>query len=118
VPGFEVSLTVLTSVMARHGDTVIFDAGRKSIGIDFVSPPIQGYSYEARYYAEEHALFDTDPSFAASIGDRVRLVCGYAPTTVNLHDVLFAVQGDQVVDVWPVFPRGPQHCGFLRAFGH
>ena len=61
VPGFEVSLTVLTSVMARHGDTVIFDAGRKSIGIDFVSPPIQGYGYEARYYAEEHALFDTDP---------------------------------------------------------
>jgi D-serine deaminase-like pyridoxal phosphate-dependent protein len=118
VPGFEVSLTVLTSVMARHGDTVIFDAGRKSIGIDFVSPPIQGYSYEARYYAEEHALFDTDPSFAARIGDRVRLVCGYAPTTVNLHDVLFAVQGDQVVDVWPVFPRGPQHSGFLRAFGH
>ena len=118
VPGFEVSLTVLTSVMARHGDTVIFDAGRKSIGIDFVSPPIQGHSYEARYYAEEHALFDTDPSFTASIGDRVRLVCGYAPTTVNLHDVLFAVHGDQVVDVWPVFPRGPQHCGFLRAFGH
>ena len=36
VPGFEVSLTVLTSVLARHGDTVIFDAGRKSIGIDFV----------------------------------------------------------------------------------
>ncbi len=36
VPGFEVSLTVLTSVLARHGDTVIFDAGRKSVGIDFV----------------------------------------------------------------------------------
>ena len=117
VPGFDVSLTVLTSVMARHGDTVIFDAGRKSVGIDFVSPPIQGYGYQARYYAEEHALFDTDPGFAADLGDRARLVCGYAPTTVNLHDVLFAVHGDRVVDVWPVFPRGPQHCGFLGAFG-
>ncbi len=117
VPGFEVSLTVLTSVMSRHGDTVIFDAGRKSVGIDFVSPPIQGYRYEARYFAEEHALFDTDPAFAADVGDRARLVCGYAPTTVNLHDVLFAVHGDRVVDVWPVFPRGPQHCGFLGAFG-
>ena len=107
VPGFEVSLTVLTSVLARHGDTVIFDAGRKSIGIDFVSPPIQGYDYEARYYAEEHALFDTDPASAADLGDRVRLVCGYAPTTVNLHDVHVRRRGDQVVDVWPVFPRGP-----------
>ena len=53
---------------------------------------------------------------AAGVGDRARLVCGYAPTTVNLHDVLFAVHGDRVVDVWPVFPRGPQHCGFLGAF--
>jgi D-serine deaminase-like pyridoxal phosphate-dependent protein len=115
VPGFEVSLTVLTSVLARHGDTVIFDAGRKSIGIDFISPPIQGYDYQARYYAEEHALFDTDPGFPARLGDRMRLICGYAPTTVNLHDVIFAVEGDRVADVWPVFPRGPGHCGFLAA---
>ncbi len=117
VPGFEVSLTVLTSVLARHGDTVIFDAGRKSIGIDFVSPPLQGYEYEARYYAEEHALFDTGPDFRAGLGDKMRLVCGYAPTTVNLHDVIFAVEGDQVVDIWPVFPRGPGHCGFLWSLG-
>jgi D-serine deaminase-like pyridoxal phosphate-dependent protein len=115
VPGFEVSLTVLTSVMARHGDTVILDAGRKSIGIDFVLPPIQGHDYVARYYAEEHALFDTDDRFRADIGDRVRLVSGYAPTTVNLHDAMFAVRDDQVVDVWPVFPRGPGHAGFLTS---
>jgi D-serine deaminase-like pyridoxal phosphate-dependent protein len=115
VPGFEVSLTVLTSVLARHGDTVIFDAGRKSIGIDFVQPPLQGFSYEARYYAEEHALFDTDPSFPAQPGDQLRLVCGYAPTTVNLHEVMFAVRDGQVTDVWPVFPRGPGHSGFLHS---
>ena len=47
----------------------------------------------------------------------MRLVCGYAPTTVNLHDVMFAVEGDQVADVWPVFPRGPGHCGFLASLG-
>jgi D-serine deaminase-like pyridoxal phosphate-dependent protein len=115
VPGFAVSLTVLTTVLARHGDTVIFDAGRKSVGIDFVLPPIQGYDYQARYYAEEHALFDTDPGFPAQIGDRARLICGYAPTTVNLHDVIFAIDGDRVADVWPVFPRGPGHAGFLTA---
>jgi D-serine deaminase-like pyridoxal phosphate-dependent protein len=115
VPGFEVSLTVLTSVLARHGDTVIFDAGRKSVGIDFVLPPLLGYDYQARYYAEEHALFDTDPGFSAAVGDRMRLICGYAPTTVNLHDVIFAVEGNQVADIWPVFPRGPGHCGFLES---
>ncbi|HEX3489395.1 MAG TPA: alanine racemase [Streptosporangiaceae bacterium] len=115
VPGFAVSLTVLTTVLARHGDTVIFDAGRKSVGIDFVLPPIQGYDYQARYYAEEHALFDTDPGFPLRAGDRARLICGYAPTTVNLHDVIFAIRDGQVTDVWPVFPRGPGHSGFLTA---
>lgn len=118
VPGFEVSLTVLTSVMARHGHTVILDAGRKSIGIDFVPPPILGHDYVARYYAEEHALFDVDDRLRAGPADRIRLVSGYAPTTVNLHDVLFAVQGEQVVDVWPVFPRGPGHGGFLTSLQH
>ena len=52
----------------------------------------------------------------AGLGDKMRLVCGYAPSTVNLHDVIFAVEGDQVVDVWPVFPRGPGHCGFRWSF--
>ncbi len=115
VSGFEVSLTVLATVLARHGDTVILDAGRKSIGIDFVLPPILGHDYVARGYSEEHALFDTDDRFRAEVGDRVRLVSGYAPTTVNLHDVLFAVSGEEVVDVWPVFPRGPGHAGFLTS---
>jgi D-serine deaminase-like pyridoxal phosphate-dependent protein len=115
VPGFEISLHVHTSVMVRHGDTVILDAGRKSIGIDFVLPPIVGFDYEARYYAEEHALFDVAPDFVAAIGDRFRLVSGYAPTTVNLHDVMFVAKGDEIVDTWPVFPRGPSHHGFIGA---
>jgi 3-hydroxy-D-aspartate aldolase len=115
VEGFEVSLTVLTTVMARHGHTVILDAGRKSIGIDFVLPPIVGHGYEARYYAEEHALFDADERLTAQPGDQLNLVCGYAPTTVNLHDVMFALRDGVVEDVWPIFPRGPGHHGFLTA---
>ena len=60
-------------------------------------------------------MFDTDERFGADVGDRVRLISGYAPTTVNLHDVLFAVRGGEVAGVWPVFPRGPGHCGFLTS---
>lgn len=116
VPGFEISLTVHTTVVARHGDTIILDAGRKSIGIDFVQPPIYGANYVARYFAEEHALFDVDAGFAATLGDHLRLICGYAPTTVNLHDVIYVAHGAEIVDVWPVFPRGPSDHGFLRLF--
>ncbi|WP_375385132.1 alanine racemase [uncultured Microbacterium sp.] len=115
VPGFEVSLTVHSTVVARHGDTVVLDAGRKSVGIDFVLPPIFGEDLVARYFAEEHALFEVESRFPAQPGDHVRLICGYAPTTVNLHDVIFIARDERVVDVWPVFPRGPHHHGFLRS---
>jgi D-serine deaminase-like pyridoxal phosphate-dependent protein len=115
VSAFEVSLTVIATVVARHGDTVILDAGRKSVGIDYALPPMLGHDYVPRFYAEEHALFDVDDRFGASVGDRVQLVSGYAPTTVNLHDVIFGVSGGQVTDVWPVFPRGPGHAGFLSS---
>jgi D-serine deaminase-like pyridoxal phosphate-dependent protein len=30
---------------------------------------------------------------------------GYAPTTVNLYDCFFVVDGDEVIDVWPVCGR-------------
>jgi D-serine deaminase-like pyridoxal phosphate-dependent protein len=112
---FEVSLTVASTVVARHGDRVILDAGRKSVGIDYVTPPMLGQDYVASFYSEEHAQFDVDGRFGAGVGDRVQLVSGYAPTTVNLHDVIFAVSGGQVVSVWPVFPRGPGHSGFLTS---
>ncbi len=115
IPGFEVSLTTLTTVIARHGNTVILDAGRKSIGIDFVLPSLYGYDYVARSFAEEHAMFDVDEKFGGDYGEKVRLVSGYAPTTVNLHDVIFVFRDDQVTEVWPVFPRGPGHGGFLSS---
>jgi D-serine deaminase-like pyridoxal phosphate-dependent protein len=115
VPEFEVALTVIGTVVARHGSTVILDAGRKSIGIDYVLPPMLGHDYVPRSYSEEHALFDVDERFGASVGDRVQLISGYAPTTVNLHDAIFGVSGGQVVSVWPVFPRGPGHAGFLSS---
>jgi D-serine deaminase-like pyridoxal phosphate-dependent protein len=109
--GFDVSLTAL----ARRGETLISDAGRKSVGIGSALHPIQGYDCQARYCAEEHALFDTDPAFLGRPGNRKRLVWEYAPTAVNLHDVIFVVEDDQAVDVWPVFPRGHARTGFVSA---
>ena len=60
-------------------------------------------------------MFDVDEKFGGDYGEKVRLVSGYAPTTVNLHDVIFVFRDDQVTEVWPVFPRGPGHGGFLSS---
>jgi D-serine deaminase-like pyridoxal phosphate-dependent protein len=105
--GFEVALTVLATVISRQGSTVVLDAGRKAVGIDFVLPPIVGYpAGKLRYYAEEHALFDFPGPPPIDLGDRVELMAGYGPTTVNLYDVFHVVEDGAVTDIWPVSPRG------------
>jgi D-serine deaminase-like pyridoxal phosphate-dependent protein len=108
VPGFERALYVHATVSVRHGDTVVLDAGRKSVGIDFVQPRMRGHDIEARYFAEEHALFDFPAGTCPlDLGDRVDIIPGYAPTTANLYDVLHVVEDGIVVDIWPIVPRGP-----------
>jgi D-serine deaminase-like pyridoxal phosphate-dependent protein len=114
VPGFAHALTVLGTVTIQHGNTIVLDAGRKSIGIDFVPPTMVKYpAYPARYFAEEHALFDVDAGCPLKLGDTAELIPGYAPTTVNLYDVYHVVENGVVVDIWPILPRGPGHAGLL-----
>jgi D-serine deaminase-like pyridoxal phosphate-dependent protein len=60
-----------------------------------------------RYYAEEHALFDFPGAAPIDLGDRVEVMAGYGPTTVNLHDVFHVVEAGVVTDIWPVHARGP-----------
>jgi D-serine deaminase-like pyridoxal phosphate-dependent protein len=114
VPGFSRALTVLGTVVVRHGRTIVLDAGRKSIGIDLALPTMVPYPfYQARYFAEEHALFDVDERCGLALGDTVELVPGYAPSTVNLYDAYHVVEGGVVTEIWPVIPRGPGHAGIL-----
>jgi len=112
VPGFSPALTVLGTVVIQHGNTIVLDSGRKSVGIDFVLPTMVDYPYyQARYFAEEHALFDVDERCHLKLGDTMELIPGYAPTTVNLYDAYHVVENGVVVDIWPIVPRGPGRDG-------
>ena len=114
VPGFSRALTVLGTVVIQHGNTIVLDCGRKSISIDFVPPVMVDYPfYQARYFAEEHAIFDVDERCQLELGDTVELVPAYAPSTVNLYDAYHVVEGDVVTEIWPVIPRGPGHVGIV-----
>jgi D-serine deaminase-like pyridoxal phosphate-dependent protein len=116
VPGFQRSLTVLGTVVIHHGNTIVLDSGRKSIGTDFVPPTLVRYpQYQARYFAEEHALFDVDDACPLALGDTAELSPGYASTTVNLYDVYHVVENGVVVAIWPIIPRGAGHGGLLSA---
>ena len=105
--GFEVAMTVLGTVISRQGNTVVLDCGRKAVGIDFVTPPLVDYpDAEIREYAEEHCLADFPGPPPLDLGDTAEVMGGYAPTTVNLHDVFHVIEDGVVTDIWPVNPRG------------
>jgi len=116
ISDFGHALTVLGTVVAQHGQTIILDTGIKSIGVDHEPATMVDYpGYQARSFAEEHALFDVDERCKLALGDTVELIPGYAPSTVNLYDVYHVVEGGVVVDIWPVTPRGPGHGGLASA---
>jgi D-serine deaminase-like pyridoxal phosphate-dependent protein len=111
VPGFEPALTVLATVISRTGDVAVVDCGRKAIGIDRAVPELVGTRGEVRFehgehfIHEEHIGLTVEDEPGLGVGSTVRLMPGYAPTTVNLYDCYFVIEDDVVIDVWPVCGR-------------
>ena len=114
VPGFEHSLTVQATVISRQSDKVIVDVGNKSV----YDPPdvtIVGEDLEVFRFDEEHGIFAApEGSTSLVVGERVALVPGYSPSTVNCYDAFHVVRDDVVIDIWPVIPRGPGHHGLAQ----
>ena len=112
VPDFEHALTIATTVISRPHGRLIVDAGSKSVDTDGGATLI-GTDLEASRFDEEHGVFTGDAEVRIPVGASLRMVPGYAPSTVNMHDVYYVTEDDLVVDVWPVFPRGPGHNGLV-----
>jgi D-serine deaminase-like pyridoxal phosphate-dependent protein len=109
VTGFTPALTVLATVISRQGSTLVLDSGKKTVGADFALPLLLGFPPDQiapLKLAEEHLLCDVSAVCPLSVGDRVELIPGYCPTTVNLHEVYHVVEDGVVVDLWPVLARG------------
>ncbi len=109
-PEFEPALTVLTSVISRPvPERIVTDAGRKAISNDFGYPqPFNTPGVLTRSLSEEHGVLEAAEPNAVPLrpGDKVRLLPSHCCTTVNLHDTLYVVQNDILVDVWPIAARG------------
>jgi D-threonine aldolase len=111
VPGFDPALTVLSTVISRHGDLAVLDAGRKSIGIDRTPPEVVSgegvlrYEYGVPFIHEEHIGLELAADSKLAVGDRVELMPGYAPTTANFYDFYHVVEDGVVIDVWPILAR-------------
>jgi D-serine deaminase-like pyridoxal phosphate-dependent protein len=103
--GFEQAFWVLgTVVSAPIPDRCVIDAGHKATTKDHGMPSVadlEGALVTA--LNDEHAVIDlSHASRRPRIGDRLRLVPSHTDPTINLHDDFYVVEGDRVIDVWPI----------------
>ena len=89
----------VVSVSAQH---VVADCGLKCLGMDHGNPSIS--DAKVWFCSDEHVTFA--PARPLRVGDRVRVWPAHVDPTVAYHDTLILVQGEQVVDRWPVDLRG------------
>lgn len=105
---FEQAFWVLGTIVSRPEPArCVTDAGHKSQTKDHgmpTAPDIPGA--EVVSLNDEHATIRIPADSPVRIGDRVRLRPSHTDPTINLHDVLYAIDGDRVIDVWPITARG------------
>ena len=108
---FRPALFVQGSVVScSYDDHVTIDAGTKAVARDAKPARVAagapaGSTYD--YRGDEHGCI-TVPAGAAlpTLGSPVTLFTPHCDPTVNLHDVYHVVQGDTLVDIWPIEARG------------
>lgn len=111
----ENAYSVLATVVstAVPGQAVV-DAGSKALSKEEIRADTVGYGalldrpdVVVKSVSEEHGLLDLSRTgWRPRIGERVRIVPNHVCVSVNLHERLYGVRGDEVVEVWEVAARG------------
>jgi D-serine deaminase-like pyridoxal phosphate-dependent protein len=108
---FEPALTMLTSVVSCNQDCyVTVDAGLKSMYRDGSRPLVlypEDRPYEFDWFGDEYGRISFEGERGSlRHGSVFELMVSHCDPTVNLFDRLHVIEGDRVVDVWPIDLRG------------
>ena len=105
---FEHAVSVLGTVVSRAvPERCVADCGHKACTKDHGLPLVKGImGASVLALNDEHATIAIPPSSTLAIGDRVELLPSHIDPTMNLHDVVYALDGDNVIGVWPIVARG------------
>jgi D-serine deaminase-like pyridoxal phosphate-dependent protein len=99
---FRQALTVVATVVSVSSGWAVADCGAKALGMDHGNPSIEGAV--VWFCSDEHVTFA--PGEAVRVGERVRVVPAHVDPTVAYHERMFIVDGEDVLDSWPVDLRG------------
>lgn len=108
---FEASLFVRVSVIGRNWPgRVSCDGGNKHFSAKgtlptFVESPVSGAIY--RPDSDEHGIIELPPgSEKPALGLGFELLVPHCDPTVNLYDHYHLVDGETLIDIWPIEARG------------
>jgi D-serine deaminase-like pyridoxal phosphate-dependent protein len=99
---FEQALFVIGTVISVSDEWAVADVGLKALGMDHGNPSVVGGT--VWFCSDEHLTYA--PTARPSVGDRVRVVPAHVDPTMAMHDALWLVRGDEVIDRWPIDLRG------------
>jgi D-serine deaminase-like pyridoxal phosphate-dependent protein len=114
------ALSVWATVISRPAaDRAVLDAGSKSLFAEparraFAFTDYDGFGYIRQAPAarivtvnEEHGVVRIPPGTAfPAIGQQVEIIPNHVCPAVNLHEEFYVVDGEDVVEVWPIAARG------------
>ena len=106
---------VVTVVSTAVGGRAIVDGGSKTFSYDrYQAGDGRGFGLvkedpaaEVERFSEEHGHLNVEHSERRyRVGDRFSIIPNHVCTTVNMHDEIYGVRGEQVEMVWRVEGRG------------
>ncbi|WP_127784280.1 alanine racemase [Rhodococcus sp. X156] len=99
--------TVLSTGTAGETPYAVADVGLKSLGMDHGNPTIA--DGQVWFCSDEHTTFGAAELSGAelpTVGQRVRVLPAHVDPTVALHEAMWLVDGEEVLQRWPVDLRG------------
>jgi D-serine deaminase-like pyridoxal phosphate-dependent protein len=119
---FVQALSVLASVISVSEKFAVANAGLKSIGMDHGNPTIPGS--RVLFCSDEHTTWVPGPGKdeappesmpipvhwqtheTTRVGDRIHMVPAHVDPTLAYHERVYVVDGEDVLDEWPIDLRG------------
>ncbi|MGH9118081.1 MAG: hypothetical protein ACRD0A_09475 [Acidimicrobiales bacterium] len=100
-PAFRTALFLWTTVISVYGPVgwAVLDGGLKCLSMDHGNPTVVGG--QCFVVSDEHITYVPEDG-RPEVGDCVLIIPAHVDPTVALHERMYVVDGDEVVDTWEV----------------
>ena len=104
--GFVNALQLVCTVISANDRWGVLDGGLKSLGMDHGDPQVDPEVGDCWFVSDEHTTFGWRDGARLAVGSRVRMIPAHVDPTVAYHERLHVLDGEEVVETWPIDLRG------------